>query len=519
MSTASRLACLLVPLFPLASRLRSEPGLAGEAVVIVEGNGTAAHIISASRKSRMAGITAGMTVPQARALLPKLVARGRDAASEKAAQEVLIEIAGRFSPRWEDAEPGVVYLDLGKVPSRVSTVEAPLSVSLSQEKSLGQDMILAAAHEKLPARCGIASSKLAARVAAGLAESPAVVPDGEESAFLAPLPLTRLSPALEVSATLSRWGVASIGDFARLPAAEVAGKLGEPGRILHEMARGLDPQPLFPTAPAPSFSEGFDLDWPLVTLEPFLNLAEGALERLMQRLCAEALSCRELTLELRLDPAGNDIRTLSLPAPTREIKTLKSLVRIDMEARPPGAAVAGFTFTAHPDRPRLGQLSLFGPMEISPGQLATALARLAVLVGEGRSGSPQAVDGHRPERVAIAPYLPPPPPLRRQPAQSHGLLAIRVLRPAVELEVLTREEPQGTRPVSMKVCPASGEKAAGILQGQILVASGPWALEDNWWTDQPAVRQYWDVELSGGVLCRLFQDETNGNWYADGIYD
>ena len=42
----------------------------------------------------------------------------------------------------------------------------------------------------LPARVGIASSKLAARVAAGLPDPPVIVPAGEEAAFLAPLPLS-----------------------------------------------------------------------------------------------------------------------------------------------------------------------------------------------------------------------------------------------------------------------------------------------------------------------------------------
>src|SRR5215468_8249499 len=107
-----RLACLFVPLFPLAARLRSEPELKGEAVVIFEGNGNAARVVTASRKARRVGIEAGMTLPQTRALLPKLAARGRDRECERAAQEALLEVAESFSPRVEDGHEGVVYLDL-----------------------------------------------------------------------------------------------------------------------------------------------------------------------------------------------------------------------------------------------------------------------------------------------------------------------------------------------------------------------------------------------------------------------
>ena len=57
-----RLACLVVPLFPLAARLRSEPALRDEAVVLCEGNGTAAHVVAATRKARKAGIRPGFTL-------------------------------------------------------------------------------------------------------------------------------------------------------------------------------------------------------------------------------------------------------------------------------------------------------------------------------------------------------------------------------------------------------------------------------------------------------------------------
>ena len=111
------LACLHVPLFPLAARLRSEPDLKGDAVAVFEGNGNAARVVAAARKAREKGIQPGMTLPQARSLYPGLTARARDPESERAAQEALLEIADTFSPRVEDAGDGVVYLDLAGLPS------------------------------------------------------------------------------------------------------------------------------------------------------------------------------------------------------------------------------------------------------------------------------------------------------------------------------------------------------------------------------------------------------------------
>src|SRR5712692_8687532 len=117
MPSSPRVACVAVPLFPLAARLRSEPELKGESVAVFEGNGNAARVVAATRPARRAGLQPGMTLPQARALLPGLIARARDRESERAAQEALLEIADSFSPRVEDAGEGVVYFDLQGLPS------------------------------------------------------------------------------------------------------------------------------------------------------------------------------------------------------------------------------------------------------------------------------------------------------------------------------------------------------------------------------------------------------------------
>src|SRR5262249_43281284 len=202
----------------------------------------------------------------------------------------------------------------------------------------------------------------------------------------------------------------TIGELAKLPEGEVASRLGEAGRALHATARGIDPRPLEPRVPPPCFTEGMELEWPLASLEPFLFVGHAALERLVRRLEAQALACTRLDVALKLDPDGHDARSIALPAPTRDVKTLITLVRLELEARPPGAAVAGFSFTAHPDAPRRAQLSLFGPAALSPDRLATTIARLAALLGADRVGSPRSIDGHRPERFTTSGYAPPPPP-------------------------------------------------------------------------------------------------------------
>jgi protein ImuB len=545
-----RIACLSVPLFPLAARLRAEPPLAGQAVVVVEGSGGAARVVAASRPARRAGIRPGASLAQARAILPKLLARGRDLECERAAEEALAEMAESFSPRVESVGGGLVFLDATGL-ERIFRGGNP-------ERELVRSLDLAAEKLRLPARVGLAGSKLAARVAAESSRGePVVVPAGEEASFLAPLPLARLVPEVDIAETLARWGIHSVGELARLPEAEIGSRLGRLGQELQWTARGHDPRPLVPRTPPPTFEEGMELDWPLVALEPFLVLGRATLERLSDRLASHGLAARRLELVLGLEPDGEELRTIELPAPTRDPAALTALVRLGLESRPPAGPILRFRFSAYPDRPRRAQLSLFGPPALSPDRLASVVARIASLLGTDRVGSPSPDDSWFPGSFVDSPYDPPPPPeMRRLPKQGRGLLAVRTLRPPVELEVLVESTSIPTEPLrlaqtadgdgspprlrlsdapaepelptidsdrlpprTLRPLHEGGGEAGFRANGPVRVASGPWTVEEGWWSETPVDRAYWDVELEGGLLLRIYRERSTGRWFADGVYD
>lgn len=515
-----RIGCLFVVWFPLAARLRSEPDLRGEAVAVTTGDGDTARIVAAIRRARRAGVRRDQTLSQARALLPRLLARARDPECERAARESLVESARGVSPRVEDAGEGLVFLDL-----------QGLERHFEDEESLGRHLVAAAEEAGLPARAGIAGSKLVARVAAvvspGSRPAPpvTVVPPGQERAFLAPVPVSCLRPRPETARILSQWGIESVGDLARLPRNEAIQRLGGDGRRLQAMAHGEDPSPLVPSPAAACFREGTSLEWPLSDLEPFLFIARSALERLCRRLESRGLACARLGLSLDLDPRGRIEHSLRLPAPTRDVKSLLTLLRLRLEEQPPGAAVGGFALLAHPDRSPETQLSLFGPDSMSPGRLAATLARLFHLLGPDRMGSPRLADTHRPEGFRLVDFTPPPPPEISpppSPAGGRGLLAVRLLRPPVHLDVLTDASQSDARPVRIDVHGVRNgrpDRTQPRIRGRVRVAAGPWSLRETWWSEEAVEREYWDVELSDGGLYRLYRHPVSGDWYADGIYD
>ena len=376
----------------------------------------------------------------------------------------------------------------------------------------------------LPARVGIASSKLAARVAAGLPDPPVSCPTGEEAAFLAPLPLQRLAPEVDVAGTLERWGVRSVGDFARLPPPGWRAAWAAPAASCTPPPAGSIPRPLIPREPPPDFHEGMNLEWPLVALEPFLFVGRAALDRLCRRLEPRGLACLRLELTLRLEPDGHQTRSVDLPAPTRDVKTLLTLVRLELEARPPGAPVAGFTFVAHPDRPREAQLTLYGPAALSPDKLAATLARLFALLGPGRVGSPRPADGHRPERFDLVDFAPPPPPeVRREPRAGRGLLAVRVLRPPVRARSAHRRRDRRTPEAApaeialpavsedgQAACASKGRSRSPPVPGGSKRSGGPRI-------PPAATTGTWSSPAAGSTASTA--NARRGAWYADGVYD
>ena len=105
--------------------------------------------------------------------------------------------------------------------------------------------------------------------------------------------------------------------------------------------------------------------------------------------------------------------------------------------------------------------------------------------------------------------------------EARGLLAVRVLRPPLPLEVLTREDAgiAGPRPIELRAVVGEETARRPRLTGPVRVAAGPWRLDEGWWTEERTEREYWDLELAGGILCRVYREPRSGDWYADGIYD
>ncbi len=492
-----RIACLLVPDLPVAAACRADPDLHGLPLALADGTGPHARIVSAAAAVRARGVRPGIhSVAQARAVVADLIVRPRDVAAERSAALALADVATSLASRVEIAADGAVLADADGATHLVGS-EAGLATALSAR----------ATRVGLAARVGIGASMTVARLAALHGDGCDVIPAGAELGFLAPLPLAYLAPPPDVAVTLARWGVHRLGDLARLPAAEVATRLGPVGATLIRTARGEDPRPLAPTARTGEVEEAMALEYALDNLEPLLFVLRGLMERAVARLGLDGIGCTRLVVALRLDDGTRDTRTLPLAAPTRDVKTLLGCMRVELDARPPRAAIVQVDVVAVPEVIRPTQLGLFTPPGPAPERLATTLARLGVLCGPERVGVPVVLDTYRPGAATTAPFTVGSPDATPG-AQAAGdcRLVVRALRPPRPLEVFSeRDAPCFVR-------------GAG-LGGRVVGSAGPWRLAAEWWSDRPFTREYYDLELSDGGLYRCFRELASGGWFVDGVYD
>jgi protein ImuB len=330
------------------------------------------------------------------------------------------------------------------------------------------------------------------------------------------------------------WGIHTIGELAALPTRAIGTRLGPDGVQLVRRARGEDDTPLVPRELPLQFEEQVDLEYGIEALEPCLFVLRGLLDRLTARLDMRGLVCGDLRLGLRLATGGRDDRTVTVAAPSNDLKALLALIRLHLEAHPPAAALEAMRVAAVPERLRAAQLDLFRPGGPAPARLAVTLARLTALCGADRVGTPVVPDTHRPDGYGITSgevvgllgcevvrseraggRIPvssrssdhqQPDNLTTNDLSSCLPLALRAVRPPQAVEVFCERD----RPAFVR---------GATLAGRVVQVAGPWRVQGDWWHDGTYARDYYDAQLGDGGVYRLYRDLATHGWYVDGFYD
>jgi protein ImuB len=341
---------------------------------------------------------------------------------------------------------------------------------------------------------------------------------------------------------LSKWGIRSLGALTALSGPEIHERFGERGALWQTLARGGETRPMVPWVDEVPFEAALELEWPIEGLEPLSFVLARLLEPLAERLERADRGAAVLYTSLRLTSRTVFTRSLQLPAPMRDPKTLRTLILLDLESHPPDAPIDIVRVFIEPTPARVLQWTLLERAQPAMEQVSTLIARLKALMGDTHVGSPRLVDTWKPGAFEMTDFqssMADHPSNqattdRQSPdgqSTAHLKSALRRFRFPIPTRVVVTEG----RPVRVQT------DRQGFTSGAIAQAAGPWRTSGQWWSafareesgelrrghragavsDREGGwdRDEWDVAMTDGTVYRLVVEREVGQWFLEGVLD
>jgi DNA polymerase-4 len=285
------------------------PELRGKPVVVGGHPGERGVVAAASYEARAFGVRSAMPLSRAQRLCPNAIFVPCDFTAYREASLRVFEIFSHFSPLVEPMSLDEAYLDLT---GSQALLGPPYEVALRLRDEVSREC-------GLDVSIGIGTSKVVAKIASDLRKPKGLVEvkPGEESAFLAALPIERLPGCGPATIDKLRpLGVRTIGELAALPLSLLTQMLGRFGEQLHEHARGIDESRVTPPGDPKSISREVTFEHDITDRVQLHDTALGLLQDVGQSLRRHSLAARTITLKLRYRPFETVTRQASLPTAT-----------------------------------------------------------------------------------------------------------------------------------------------------------------------------------------------------------
>ena len=395
--------------FYAAVEQAADPRLRGRPVAV--GGERRGVIASASYEARKFGIHAAMPTVQARKLCPRLVVVSGDFERYEQFSRLMFSYAEDHTPLVE-----VQGLDEGYYDLTPNHDRPPSEIAAKVQKAIRQSL-------KITVSEGLATSKLVSQIASKAHKPDGfhVVPPGQETAFLHPLP-NRWLPGVgpKLASRLNAAGLAEIRQVAAMPLELLELVAGGQARQLLLFSRGIDDRPVVQERAAQktySAQQTFGAD---LTDEAF---AEAALRRmaddLFVKVRADHRAVRTLTVTVKYNDheASQACESLSEPTPleTDVYGRLRGLLKRAWDRRV-SLRLVGLKLSHLYDGPFAGELDLpgEGPTRERRERAVLAVEDLRHRYGQGivlrghdfvlRDGPRDALDtGTRPPSLGAVP--------------------------------------------------------------------------------------------------------------------
>ena len=520
-------ACIDLPAFPLQLLLRKHPEWREHPAAVVEADTPQGTILWINEKARAAGIRTGMRYAAGLSLAAGLRAAVVTPKEIEVELVDLAELLRRFTPSVEPAEdePGVFWLDakglerlFGALTEWASSLHAEVvRAGFYASLVVGFDRFAVYAVAKGRRRtqrgdaplfsCKAGSEELCKKKGSvPLLSSPfSVVFDtpAEERAAAREVRLDRLALPMAARDTLSKLGVATVGQFVDLPLDGVGVRFGPEVRRLHRLASGALTEPLVPEHPDVPAMRRLILDDPEFDAARIVARIEEAIGPLLDEIAAKGRALAELQLAFRFERLGDHLESIQPAAPTLVPKTLIELIRLRLQAvRQLPDGVMEIALVARETQAVEKQRELFAVKkrrDLEAG--ARALARVKAALGDEAVVRAEPRDAHLPEARFTWASMSALPEARPRPVDEPRLIR-RLYTIPVPLPPRERHEPDGWL-------------LRGLAQGPVVKVNGPYAVS-GWWWKQPIERDYHFAETKTGENLWVFYDRGKNRWYLQG---
>jgi len=259
-------ACIRIEHLPVQSEIYRDLRLRGLPLVLATNAHSKRVVLDAAPQAK--GVVDGMPLAEALSICKGAVLVEPDQRHYASVfGEVLDAIEG-LGADVEDEGLGLAYV-------RISGLELLFG---------GQDRLFDALLQAIPAhlapRVGVGGSKFAAFIASSAAEPGAVAHDpGPGSEHWQSLSIDLLPAPWTAKARLHGFGLHTLGQVAHLPIGALQSQLGPVGRLMGELARGVDPRPLVPRTHQETVEAALSFPSPTVAYEAIAMAADRLLAR------------------------------------------------------------------------------------------------------------------------------------------------------------------------------------------------------------------------------------------------
>ena len=546
---APRTLVVWVPDWPIValSRDGDDPPPQGAPIAIF----AKGAVVACSAAARAEGVRRGQRRRDAQARCPQLEVVLDDPVRDHRAFAPVVAAVEEAAPDVQVIQPGLLALR-ARGPARFYGGEAAAATVLAGTVAAqGVDDVRVAVAD------GAFTAEQAARVGTRASDPLRIVPRGDASAFLAPLPVAVLDD--DTVSLFGRLGVQTLGAVAALGPERLSERFGARGARLYALASGRDPRPVQARTPPPELHREIAFEPPVALADQIAFALRMPAEEFTLRLGEQGLVCTELRVVLTGEHGDRSERVWLHPG-AFDAAAIVDRVRWQLAEQAArivhGATPAATTAAARIGGLRIGGLRIGGlrsavtSVRIEPEGVDAAAHHTARLFGSGPEervhhalSRVQAMLGHQgvltpeigggrwlAERQHLVPWGDVRAEGRREsagqaeqrapwPGSLPGPLPTSVFTPPLPVAVLDQDG-------DMVAVDARGDVTAdptwisagdGVRRG-IRHWAGPWPVTERGWDPARARAAHRFQVIDSAQAAWLLVCEE-GTWQAEGVYD